>query len=495
MTSTLASHLRSERKVREAHLVLVRLWNLGIRAASSSSVSASASSSPSTIDPSSTLKLRASSYADLRDKVSVAFALNTIGRGATTMEQQLAHLQLSSSSPSAASPATSSSYSASESLFTLYYLLDPTRWWETRVRVDDEDSFEVFVSRPPYQRPTLLVWRAPNDCTLAEHHEVDDRLHQHSPLKDGAPPELFTSLALAGNPTTGMISPTKSTASSRSSAQQADFADAVRQRDDDKCVVCAAEQVEAAHVVPVKDTRTAEGKAAAHLLTLYDPRNGITLCTHCHDYFDAGLWCISPVDRCSIHVSDALAAHRPVWAARSKAQVRLPSHHTDVDNWPSKATLQVQVEFVTKRKQHRLEERRSYPHECRPCGSRFMTKSGWAHHQGYCTGRGHLKPSQFHTPQKSGKTDDYPMAASATPIIRQQHRSGRRRRPAESKFDQQVQEASASIAPAGLAGSLVPPPSGAVDSASSSRTPQAPSRASTRTRNRQLKTSVSESSR
>ena len=475
--------------MREAHLVLVRLWNLGIGAASSSSALASASTSPSTIDPSSTLKLRASSYADLCDKVSSAFALNTVARGAATMEQQLAHLQLSSFSPPAASPATSVGSSTSEPVFTLYYLLDPARWWETRVKVDDEDSFEVFVSRPPYQRPTLLVWRAPNDCAPAEHQEVEDRLHQHSPLKDGAPPELLTSLALAGNPTTGMTSPTKSTASSRSSAQQTDFADAVRQRDDDKCVVCAAEQVEAAHVVPVKDTRTAAGKAAAHLLTLYDPRNGLTLCTHCHDYFDAGLWYISPVDRCSIHVSDALAAHRPVWATRSNAQVRLPTHHTDVDNWPSKATLQVQVDFVTNRKQHRLEERRSYPHECRPCGSRFMTKSGWAHHQGYCTGRGHLRPSQFHTPQKPSQPVGHPMAASATPITRQQqHQSGRRRRTVESKFDPQVQQGSISIAPAGRGGLLISPPSTAVDPASSSQTSQAaPSRASTRTRNKQPK--------
>ena len=40
--------------------------------------------------------------------------------------------------------------------------------------------------------------------------------------------------------------------------------------------------MEAAHIVPVKDDRTAAGKAAAQLLSLYDLRNGITLCTHCH---------------------------------------------------------------------------------------------------------------------------------------------------------------------------------------------------------------------
>jgi hypothetical protein len=169
------------------------------------------------------------------------------------------------------------------------------------------------------------------------------------------------------------------------------------------CVVCAAAQVEAAHVVPVKDDRTAAGKAAAQLLSLYDLRNGITLCTHCHDYFDAGLWCLSPVDRCSIQASDALLAHRPAWEKRQGAKVRMPSHHTNVDNWPSTLTLQVQVDFMAVRKLHRLNERKSYPFACGSCGSRFMTKGGFAHHGRYCVGRGHLKPSQFHTPLKQPK--------------------------------------------------------------------------------------------
>ena len=382
----------------------------------------------STEPPCAVKKLRVLSFEDLRDKVTTSFDQ---GLGDTdVVQQQLSDLSVSSSSstaiPSLASPQ-----------FTLYYLLDRTRWWESRVKVDDEDSFEEFVSRPPYLRPTLLVWRTPADCNLAEHQQLHASQHHHSPLKDGAPPQHLDSLTLPPSGVAGsVLSPTKSIASSRSSAQQADFSDAVRARDDDKCVVCTAEQVEAAHVVPVKDNRTAAGKAAAQLLTLYDPRNGLTLCTHCHDYFDAGLWFLSPVDRCSIEVSDALVTHRPEWLQRRNTKARLPTHHIDVDNWPSKRTLQVQVDFVIARKQQRLEERRSYPQCCRPCGARFMTKDGLTHHGRYCTGRGHLKPSQFHTPQKLSKVvaAAVPAAAVAASPVSQhrQQRSSRRAREAKT---------------------------------------------------------------
>jgi hypothetical protein len=382
VTSALAEHLRTERKMREAHLVSVRLWNSGS--------SASAVSSLAT-EPCAAKKLRVSSFEELWDKVARSFSLLAHGMGSADAAEELSELSLSPAASSLPSPP-----------FTLYYLLDRVRWWESRVKVEDEDSFEVFVSRPPYLRPTLLVWRTPADCNLVEHQQLHASHHHHSPLKDGAPPQQLDSLLtlLPSGGAGGLTSPAKSSASSRSSAQQADFADAVRQRDDDRCVVCAAEQVEAAHVVPVKDDRTAASKAAAQLLSLYDLRNGLTLCTHCHDYFDAGLWCISPVDRSSMQVSDALLAHRPAWAERQGAKVRLPSHHTNVDNWPSTLTLQVQVDFMAARQLHRLNERKCYPFACGSCGTRLMTKGGLTHHGKYCGGRGHLKPGQFHTPMK-----------------------------------------------------------------------------------------------
>ena len=227
VTSALAEHLRTERKMREAHLVSVRLWNSGTSASAASSLAAELCAAK---------KLRVLSFEDLCDKVVNSFFSLAQGTGsADAVQHQLSGLSISASASSAILSLPSPS-------FTLYYLLDRTRWWESRVKVEDEDSFEVFVSRPPYLRPTLLVWRAPADCHIAEHQQLHASQHHHSPLKDGPPPPQLDSLTLLpSGDAVGLISPTKSSASSRSSAQQADFSDAVRQRDDDTCVVCAAE--------------------------------------------------------------------------------------------------------------------------------------------------------------------------------------------------------------------------------------------------------------
>jgi hypothetical protein len=303
-----------QRKAREAHLVLVRLWNPGAGMADGASAAAAAGAAATapalTADALQQLcapkKLRVVSYADLREKVEQQF-FRTAAAAApadTGLHQQLAQLQLShtaaaSSSAAVAVPASSSPLplpvvssaappASPRPAFTLLYLLDPAQWWsrDFRVKVDDEDEFENYVhSNANYHlRPKLLVWNSPVDCGLPEHQQWTADQHHHSPLKGGTEPQYLQSLYLpgGGGGAVAAASPTKSSASSRSSAQQTDFADAVRQRDDDTCVVCTAEQVEAAHVVPVKDDRTAAGKVAAQLLTLYDPRNGITLCTLCH---------------------------------------------------------------------------------------------------------------------------------------------------------------------------------------------------------------------
>ena len=92
----------------------------------------------------------------------------------------------------------------------------------------------------------------------------------------------------------------------------------------------------------------------------------------------------------------ALIAHRSEWKNRAGQQVRKPSHH--VKHWPDALTFQVQVDFFNACKLKRLDDRKSYPYSCGACGNRFITKDGLTHHGRYCTGRGHLKPSRFHTP-------------------------------------------------------------------------------------------------
>jgi len=395
---------------RESHPVLVRAWNAGHQIAAAAAAAAVTASS-AMMDAPAPVSLRVVSYADLREKVGAAFfssAALIAQPGAAdcsdlSLVQQLAHLTVAASGmfAAAASPVATVLPVPRPQLppFVLYYLTDSERWWESRVKVDNEASFEVYVSRPLYIRPMLLLWFPPHDChapTCAA-QQLPAEHHRHSPLKDAAPVALPSLVPYPTAASSIIPSPTKSSGSgsSRSSAQQTDFAEAVRRRDDDCCVVCAAQQVEAAHVVPVKDDRTAAGFEQSGLLSLYDPRNGITLCTLCHDFFDAGHWCILTTgDRDTLVVSAALLAHQPEWKQRTR--LRLPSHHAD--HWPSALTLQVQVEFFDASKLKRAHQRLHFPFSCGKCGNRFMTRTGLTHHGRYCVGRGQLKPSQLHTP-------------------------------------------------------------------------------------------------
>ena len=178
----------------------------------------------------------------------------------------------------------------------------------------------------------------------ASHEKLAVEEHHHLPLKERIPPcALPSALSPPVVANAASFSPSVSSGSSGSSAQQMDFAKAVRYRDDDLCVVCEAPDVDAAHIVPVKSERTAAGLVTANLLTLYDPRFGLTLCTLCHDTFEAGLWCIYPEDRATIIVSESLSADRPEWKNRRGQQVRRPSHHQDY--WPSADTMRVQYDF------------------------------------------------------------------------------------------------------------------------------------------------------
>jgi len=52
----------------------------------------------------------------------------------------------------------------------LYFFPDgQANWWRDRIKVDDEDSFAdyvgVYTNRLLQERPMLLVWMPPMDCT------------------------------------------------------------------------------------------------------------------------------------------------------------------------------------------------------------------------------------------------------------------------------------------------------------------------------------------
>ena len=194
--------------------------------------------------------------------------------------------------------------------FTLYYIpagISPDThlsvWFRVKQKVTSEGQLSHYLcSFPSHARNPLLLWqpRAANDAATAAAAGAavtatpssavacSSSVKVPSPSKDEAP--VLAALLPSGPPSLGSPSSVKS-GSSRSSTDQKPFAEAVYTRDGGRCVVadCGVSPVQAAHIVPVAEARSAEGKKAAQLLSLYEPINGISLCVSCHDYLDAGV--------------------------------------------------------------------------------------------------------------------------------------------------------------------------------------------------------------
>ena len=223
------------------------------------------------------LKFRVADFAELQNCIAASAILHTSDAAAA--------------SSATSSQAISISTAVPRRLVLYYFPRGSSTWWHDRVKVDDEDTFADYVAvygnRPLLERPILLLWVPPTDCTEVLHHTAATAPCDHSPLKDSLPPaQPFISLQPAVFPS----SPSVCSGSSCSSIDHT-FAEEVYTRDGKRCVVadCEANQVEAAHIVPVGEARSPEGKAAAGLFNLYETINGICLCTTCHDYFDAGV--------------------------------------------------------------------------------------------------------------------------------------------------------------------------------------------------------------
>jgi len=75
----------------------------------------------------------------------------------------------------AAASASAAALPAAQPVWMLYYFPHgQTNWWRDRIKVDDEDSFAdyvgVYANRLLQERPMLLVWMPPMDCTEDSHH-------------------------------------------------------------------------------------------------------------------------------------------------------------------------------------------------------------------------------------------------------------------------------------------------------------------------------------
>ena len=299
--------------------VLVRAWNSNHVVSSSTS----SSSAATTLQP---IDLQVTSYQDLRDKVTSALFSSQAG-----------------SSPP----------------FILYYLKDNStdRWWYSREKVQDDFSLRLYVSQPLNDRPILLLWNPPVGYDDGS-HDVIGHLQSRLPLSWDIPGSFRPPPYVDTNATLSSHSSSESTIPSYISDISAEghFAEAVRRRDGDFCIVCKTPNANAAHVVPVDGDRSVKGQEQAGLYHLYDTRNGINLCQPCHIFFDRGLWCIDPKDRVTIIVSKALLSNEPQWKERQGKKVKQPSNLTD---WPTEQTLKVQYDFFKSQRKKRRDQRYS----------------------------------------------------------------------------------------------------------------------------------------
>jgi 5-methylcytosine-specific restriction endonuclease McrA len=272
------------------------------------------------------------------------------------------------------------------SAFTLYYVPPGyaanapfSDWFHVRQKVGNDGELQRYLfSFPAHARHTLLLWQP---CITADPAASCSAAAaatpaKVSPTKDQAPVVSLLSSPGAGSDAGSTASPrSRSSAGSRDSSVQADFASGVRMRDGAQCIVCNdpnvfSVELQAAHVVPLKGDRSDQWQAAG-LSSPNDTRNGLVLCVSCHFFFDEGLWCIDPIDRCSMLVTAALAARRSEWSTRHGQAVRhaTPFH----PDWPTQQTLQVQFDFMQSHTAERHAEQARKKFECPYCGRRYAS--------------------------------------------------------------------------------------------------------------------------
>jgi hypothetical protein len=304
------------------------------------------------------------------------------------LETQLCRLWGTAGAPSSAAASSSAPPPLVPSSFTLYYVPPGyaanapfSHWFHARLKVTNEAELQSYLfSFPPHARHTLLLWQpsaAADPAVLCSAAAAAAAPAKVSPTKDQAPVmSALLSSPSAGSDAGSTATPrSRSSADSRDSSVQADFANGVRMRDGAQCIVCNdptmfSVELEAAHVVPLKGARSDQWQAAG-LSSPNDTRNGLVLCVTCHFFFDKGLWCIDPIDRCTMLVTDALAARRAEWSTRHGQVVRhVTPFHPD---WPTQQTLQVQFNFMHSHTAERHAEQAKKKFECPYCGKRYAS--------------------------------------------------------------------------------------------------------------------------
>ena len=169
-----------------------------------------------------------------------------------------------------------------------------------------------------------------------------------------------------------------SSAGTRDSTQQREFRSSLEARDGRSlCVACQiAGPAEAAHLLRHRSSPLI--LASAGLLSAWDVRNGVMLCSVCHFFFDNFLWCVGADG--AIIVSEALLSdeeRRGHFAPLVGSALR---HAVGNVNWPCDRTWahHRQLFEAARDERHRRQAGNTFP--CDDCGTLFPTLKSWEKH-------------------------------------------------------------------------------------------------------------------
>eukprot|EP01036_Dinobryon_divergens_P036466 gene36466-47485_t len=193
-------------------------------------------------------------------------------------------------------------------------------------------------------------------------------IEKHSPTK--APCDDNVSSVVA-------ISEVTNNSNSSRGSVQGNFHQRVLTRDNSTCVFCSNKrtaELKAAHLFDIFRAKDIPENDPAFLhqygiTDLYDTSNGITLCSECHDVFDALLCCVwsSPAFQCK-------------WTALNGAQVAVPSKRLMLKNWPPPMLFKFREDKFKERVIERYKLAEDLPNVCSKCGRRCKSVGGLAAH-------------------------------------------------------------------------------------------------------------------
>ena len=190
----------------------------------------------------------------------------------------------------------------------------------------------------------------------------------------GASSPAVCPLAVLAAPSTPVK---RASTGTRDSRQQQEFRASLVARDGKNvCVACCQTcSTEAAHIL--RHGSSSSILSHAGLVSAWDVRNGIMLCSVCHLYFDKCLWCVKEgviVVAGALLADDELSRHfAPLVGMRL-------SHDEGDINWPRELTWAHHRQLFEAAREARHAMQVDNAFVCHECGAMFKRHGSWKHH-------------------------------------------------------------------------------------------------------------------